>query len=265
MATKTKSQLDLLDSLVARGQNEFTFHDAHQAWGTSVSAAANTLRRLGEKGLVDKLVRGHYAIRPLGSLGTAAATEDLGLAVGTAFEGYPHRIAYASALSELGLLSHPVRTAYVACTKQVRFTTVSRRPLRVVIEQPKTIHLEAEKLGKTWWSSLERALFESAMRVDLVGTVERLAEALAVGAREAKPTHIKRLSKAFGARGLAAERRMASLADALDLPLALEPEVGKRRPIIRLDPRDDEVVWTDARYRVAWNRSVDELRAVTQS
>jgi predicted transcriptional regulator of viral defense system len=265
MATKTKSQLDLLDTLAARGQSEFTFHDAHQASGASVSAAANTLRRLGEKGLVDRVVRGHYAIRPLGSLGTAVATEDLGLAVGTAFEGYPHRIAYASALGELGLLTHPVRTAYVACTKQVRFTTVSRRPLRVVIEQPKTIHLEAEKLGKTWRSSLERALFESAMRVDLLGSVERLVEALAAGASQAKPTHIKRLSKAFGARGLAAERRLASLADALDLSLAFEPKVGKRQPIIRLDPRDDEVVWTDARYRVAWNRSVDELRSITEN
>jgi predicted transcriptional regulator of viral defense system len=258
MATGTKSQLDFLDTLVTRGQNEFTFHDAHQAWGASVSATANTLRRLSEKGLVDRVVRGHYAIRPLG---TSVATEDLALAVGTAFEAYPHRISYASALGELGLLSHPVRTAYVACTKQVRFTTVSRRLLRVVIEQPKTIHLEAESIGKTWRSSLERALFESAMRVDLLGSVERLAEALAAGAMEAKPTCVKRLSKAFGARGLAAERRLASLAGALDLPLALAPKVGKRQPIIRLDPRDDEVAWTDARYRVAWNRSVDELRA----
>lgn len=262
---KTKSQLGLLDTLVMRGQNEFTFHDAHEAWGASVSATANMLRRLGDKGLVDKVVRGHYAIRPLGSLGTAAATEDLGLVVGAAFEGYPHRIAYGSALSELGLLSHPVRTVYVACTKQVRFTTVSRRPLRVVIEQPKTIRLGAEELVRTWRSSLERALLESAMRVDLVGSVERLAEALAAGAGEARPTHIKRLSKAFGARGQAAERRLASLAGALELPLALQPKVGKRQPIIRLDPRDDEVQWTDARYRVAWSRNVDELRAVTQN
>ncbi|MDA8265936.1 MAG: hypothetical protein M0T79_11460 [Actinomycetota bacterium] len=265
MAVKTTSQLDLLDTFVARGQNEFTFHDAHQALGASVSATANTLRRLGEKGLVDKLVRGHYAIRPLGSLGTSAATEDLGLAVGTAFDGYLHRIAYASALSELGLLSHPVRIVYVACTKQVRFTKVSRRPLRAIIEQPKTIHLEAEQLGKTRRSSLERALFEAAMRVDLVGGVERLTEALAAGASDANPARIKRLSKAFGARGLAAERRLASLATALDLPLALNPQVGKRQPVIRLDPRDCDVVWTDGKYRVAWNRSMDELRAIVNN
>lgn len=265
MAVKTMSQLDLLDTFVARGQNEFTFDDARQALGTSASATANTLRRLSENGLVEKLVRGHYAIRPLGSLGTSAATEDLGLAVGTAFGGYPHRIAYASALSELGLLSHPVRIVYVAFTRQVRFTAVSRRPLRAIIEQPKTIHLEAEQLGKTWRSSLERALFESAMRLDLVGSVERLTEALATGALEADPARIRRLSKAFDARGLAAERRLASQATALDLPLALNPQVGKRQPVIRLDPRDSDIVWTDERYRVAWNRSVNELRAIVNN
>ena len=265
MVTKVKGQLDLLDTFVARGQSEFTFHDAHQALGASPSATANMLRRLNEKGLVDKLVRGHYAIRPLGLLGTSAATEDLALAVGAAFDGYPHRIAYASALGELGLLNHPVRVVYVACTKQVRFTTVSRRPLRAIIEQPRTIYLEAEQLGRTWRSSLERALFESAMRIDLIGSVEQLTEALAAGAPEANPGRIKRLSKAFGARGLAAERRLASLATSLDLPLALNPQVHKRQPVVRLDPRDADIVWTDERYRVAWDRDVDELRAIVDN
>jgi len=265
MATKAKRQLDLLDTFVARGQSEFTFHDAYQALGTSASATANMLRRLNEKGLVDKLIRGHYAIRPLGSLGTSATTEDLGQAVGAVFDGYPHRIAYASALSELGLLNHPVRVVYVACTKQVRFTAVSCRPLRTIIEQHKTIYLEAEQLGKTWRSSLERALFESAMRIDLIGSVERLTEALAAGASEANPERIKRLSKAFAARGLAAERRLASLATSLALPLELSPQVHKRQPVVRLDPRDADVIWTDERYRVAWNRDVDELRAIVSN
>jgi hypothetical protein len=70
------------------------------------------------------------------------------------------------------------------------------------------------------------------------------------------------LAEAFGARGFAAERRLASLTRALALPLALEPHVDPRQPIIRLDPRTDHVEWTDDRFRVAWSTSVDELRAV---
>ncbi len=167
-------QLQLINTLVGDGRSEFTFEQAKEALGGSPSATANALRRLVDKGLVDRVVRGRYAIRPLGSLGTSAGTEDLGLAVGAAFEGREHRIAYMSALGDLGALVHPVRKLYVACTAQVHFSTVSRRPLRVVLERPDTIHLEAEAVGRSWRSTLERALFESALRVDLVG-VERLA------------------------------------------------------------------------------------------
>jgi predicted transcriptional regulator of viral defense system len=258
-------QLEMIDTLLADGRDEFTFDEARAALGVSIPATANALRQLGAKGLVDRLTRGHYAIRPLGSLGTSAATDDLSLAVGAAFEGRKHRIAYLSALSELGLVSHPVRSVFVACTQQVRFTTVGNRPLRSIVERPETIHLEVEAVGRSWQSNLERAVFESALRVDLTGGVERLAEALGAGSRDVDPKRIKRLAKAFGARGRAAERRLASLAQALNLPLSLDAVVGKRQPVIRLDPRDDHVEWTDSGYRVAWNTTVNELRAIVEN
>jgi predicted transcriptional regulator of viral defense system len=146
--------------------------------------------------------------------------------------------------------------------QQVRFRAVSHRRLRVVIERAETIHLEAEPVGLSWRSSLERALFECALRVDLAGSTERLAEALANGAPEADPARLARLARAFGGRGLAAERRLASLAQALALPLRLEPKMVPRQPVIRLDPGDDHVEWVDGTFRVAWNTTPDELRAV---
>ena len=255
-------QLELINALLVAGRDEFTFEDAKRLLGASTEATANTLARLNRQGLVDKLARGHYVIRPLGALGTSTATEDLSVAVGAAFEGRAHRIAYLSALGELGVLSHPVRTIYVASTERVRFSTVSRRPLHLVIEKPEAIHLEAEAIKNSWRSSLERALFECALRVDLVGGVERLAAAVAAGAPDADSVRITRLATAFGTRGRAAERRLASLATALHLPLNLTPDVGKRQHVVRLDPRDDRVAWTDARFRVAWNTSVDELQAI---
>jgi hypothetical protein len=72
-----------------------------------------------------------------------------------------HRIGYLSALSELGLLTHPVRVVQVACTSQVRSAKVSRRRLRTVIERAGTIHLGAEQTGTSWRSGLERAVFET--------------------------------------------------------------------------------------------------------
>jgi predicted transcriptional regulator of viral defense system len=254
--------LELLDTLMADGRVAFTFEDARVLLGVSPSATGNTLRRLGEKGLIDRLSKGHYAIRPLGSLGTSTATDDLSLVVAAAFGEREHRIAYLSALSELDLLSHPVRTVFVACTQQVRLRTVSSRRLRVVIERAETIHLEAEPIERSFRSNLERALFDCALRVDLTGGVERLAEALVNGATEIDSARFALLAGAFGPRGLAAWRRLASLSHALALPLQIEPQVDAHQPRIRLDPGDDHVEWTDKTFRVAWNFTVDELRAV---
>jgi predicted transcriptional regulator of viral defense system len=256
-------QLDLVNTLVADGRTDFSFQDAVATTGASVTATANALHRLTQEGFVDRVARGRYAIRPLGSLGTSAASEGLALAVGGAFEGRLHRIAYRSALSDLGLLAHPVRTVFVACEQQVKFKKVSGRPLRVVIERPQTIHLGAEVEERSWRSTVDRALFECAMRVDLAGGVEHLAEALANGARSADANRITTLATSFGGRGSAAVRRLASLAHALDLPLALDLKPSSSQPMIRLDPRDPTDVWVDPTLKVAWSVSVEELRAVT--
>lgn len=258
-------QLELINSLVAEGRREFTFEEAVAALQVSPSAAANVLRRLQDKGLIDRVTQGVYAIRPLGSLGTSAVTDDLPLAVGAAFRGLDHRIGYLTALSEHGYLSHPVRTIYIACTRQVRIEKVSRRPLQVVIEKPSTIHLSAEKVGLSWRSTVERALLECALRLDLVGSVERLAEALAQAAEDVSTKRIHRLATALGPKGLAAERRLASLSQALELPLDIDPRLTPRRPFIQLDPSDNRQEWLDERYRVAWNVDVDELRSVVSS
>ena len=256
-------QLKLIDTLLSEGRDEFTFDDARARLNVSREATANVLVRLVNQGLVNKLARGHYAIRPLGALGTSLATQDLAAAVGAAFEGRgEHRIAYLSALSELGVLSHPVRSIYVACTKQVRFATIGRRPLHTVVEKAATIHLGAVAVKNSWRSSLERALVECALRVDLIGGAEQLGDALASGSRNADSVEISRIAKSFGPRGQAAERRLASIATYLHLPLSLDPDVSKRQPLIRLDPRDDRTVWTDSRFRVAWSLTIDELQAV---
>lgn len=257
--------LELVDALVAAGREDFSFEDARTALRVPAPATAKVLRRLREQGLIDRLGRGHYAIRPLGLLGTSATADDLPLAVAAAFEGREHRIAYLSALGELGLLAHPVRTITVACTGQVRRALLGRRPLQVVIERPSTIHLGAEPVGRSWRSSLERAVFECALRVDLAGGPENLASALARAAPAFQPRTLAPLVSAFGSRGAAAERRLASLAHALELPIELETEVSSSRPIIRLDPQDDRNEWVDRATRVAWSTSVEELRAVIEN
>jgi predicted transcriptional regulator of viral defense system len=257
--------LELVDTLVATGREDFTFEDARSILAAPAPATAKVLRLLRAQGLVDRLSRDHYVVRPLGLLGTSTTSDDLPLAVAAAFGERLHRIAYASALGELGLLTHPVRTVTVACVQQVRRPNLGSRPLQVVIERETTIHLGAEAVGRSWRSGTERAVFDCALRVDLAGGLYVLAEGLARAATTVRPRRLAPLVAALGPRGAAAERRIASLAHALDLPLALDPRVGADRPVIRLDPDDDHVEWVDARYRVAWNVTVKELRNVVES
>jgi predicted transcriptional regulator of viral defense system len=256
-------QLDLVNRLVAQGKHQFTFGDAVEAFGDSPSATGHALTRLGKSGFVDRVVRGQYVVRQLGALGTRAVSEDLVGTVGAAFEGQRHRIAYRSALAEHGLLQHPVRTVFIASDRQVRQRLIDGRPLRVVIERPELITLESEPVGRSLLSNVNRALLECAMRIDLAGGATTLAEALTSAARNVDPKVIADLADGFGARGLAAERRLASLATALHLPVAIRT-ASTDRPVIRLDPRDEHQEWVDRTVNVGWNISIDELLAVVE-
>lgn len=252
-------QLDLVNSLAAEGLTKFSFAQVQTRLGTSSSATANTLRIIREQGLIDRISRGHYSIRPLGSLGTSAVSEDLNSCVAATFGPRPYRISYLSALDEYGLLTHPVRTVYVACTTQVRVHSIGYFPLKVVLEKPETIHIETVEIDGAVQSSLERALFEGALRIDLVGSVERYSEALAVGLEEADPERIARLSSSFGSRGNAALRRIQSMAEILGMPFPKSLTQSQPKSTVRLDPRQRTTLWIDEKFQVAWPLTIDEF------
>ena len=102
--------LALANNLVAEGRLTFTFEEVEKRLGKSKTATANLLKRMQTAGLIDRVRRGHYAVRQLGVLGTPVAAEDVALSVGAALKGLPHRIAYRSALYEHDLVVHPARS-----------------------------------------------------------------------------------------------------------------------------------------------------------
>ena len=105
--------LTLANDLVAERHWTFTFQEVEKRLGKTKTAPANLLKRMENAGLIGR-VRGHYAVRQLGVLGTPTAAEDVTLSVGAALKGLPHRIAYRSALYEHDLLVHPGRSIQVA-------------------------------------------------------------------------------------------------------------------------------------------------------
>ena len=68
----TDRSLRLLDKLVSEGSTAFTASEIQDALELSPQATSNVLGRLVEAGLVDRVTSGRYAIRQIGTLGTAA-------------------------------------------------------------------------------------------------------------------------------------------------------------------------------------------------
>lgn len=253
-------QLEILDELAATGKETFEARDVQQLAGLSPQSATNLLSRLVARGLVDRVARGRYALRPFGALGTRAASEDVALAVAAAFGRRPHRIAYRSALDFHGLIDHPSREIIVALDRPTSAKRVSGRSLRAVLESAGRIALGAVPAGHgALVSSVERALLESAARPELAGGASAFASALA--AAHPDPDELLRLSRALGTR--AGLQRIGSVAGALgldELSSRLEPSAF-RLAWTPLDPEADEdrADWRDETWRVVWPYSVDEL------
>jgi predicted transcriptional regulator of viral defense system len=257
--------IELLDELAVEGKEAFTTQDVEELGDLSPQAASNLLTRLVHRGMVDRVARGHYVMRPFGALGTRAAAEDITLPVGAVFAGKPHRIAYRSALDWHGLLEHPSRRIVLAVEKRPALRQLSGRPLKLVLEQPDRIGIGAIDAGHgALVSSLERALLECATRPALAGGIQVVAAALARA--RAHPDTLKEMTYLLRARS--ALHRLGSIAETLEIqPLAdqLEPLSSIGRPIL-LDPSmghqdesEDGDGWRDNRWGVDWPFQASEL------
>ena len=243
---------------------QFTADEAATRLKRSRTGTANLLRRLLREGLVDRVRRGHYAIRQLGTLGTAAAAEDVLLAVAAGFADTSHRVGYRSALDRLDLLSHPSRTIQIALARRTRTEMLSGRLLTAVVEPDAALSIGATRQGGASVSDLERAFLDAAARPDLVGGSAVLAEALAAASTRADPSRLMEYARALSWGP--ALRRIGSIADALEL----EGLAGRLQPLskptsdLALDPAHKTSAWRDSRWWVRWDRAPDELGKVVR-
>jgi predicted transcriptional regulator of viral defense system len=253
--------LKLLDRFTSEGRTAFTAAEVRDALGTSPQATSNLLARWANLGLVDRIAIGKYAVRQIGTLGTAAVWDDLGSAVAALFAGRPHRIGFLTALDHHGMLVRPVRSIQVASPYRPREKALTKRPLRVIHEAGETVMVGTEPLGPSRISTIPRALLDVASRPSLVGGISRIAEALATtedlgGLREL----------ASDVNAESAYRRIGSLATTLSLPVARQLEAPSWLSLIELDRKArGGDGWVDKKWGVAWPYAASELEAVVQS
>lgn len=251
-----KTALEFLDRFVAAGRSTFTTAEASEALGLSRQATVNLLGRLVTDGLIERVSRGHYAIRPIGRLGTSAAAEETALAVGAAFASRRHRIAYRSALAQHGLILHPTRAIQVACVDHVRISELSGRPLRVVKELPTIVDVGSIDAGHgARVSDIERALLDAARRTDLIGGLDVASEALEQSASDLDIQVLRTHAQQIGA--IPALRRLASIARVRGLDdLAQKMLRGTTIPKspVPADPKEPSPLeWTDSAAGVVWS------------
>ncbi len=252
--------LDLLDDLAAQERGGVTTAEVRQRLEMSEQSASNLMTRLVRAGFLDRVARGVFAPRPLGQLGTRAASQDIALAVAAVFADEPHRIAFRSALDHHGLLVHPARTVQIALPRRAKLERISGRHLQAIHESSQTIAVGSEQAGHgAAVSCIERALIESAARPTLVGGWTVLAGALRHA--RADPGKLTELVSELDAGP--AMRRLGSLSEVLGLDriaASLIPPAGNAR-VLPLDPQaPSEDPWTDERWRVRWPTSRRDSR-----
>jgi predicted transcriptional regulator of viral defense system len=237
--------------------------------GQSPQAATNTLRRLVDVGLLDRVARGRYVIRPLGLLATSSAREDPTLLAAAIFGKEPHRVAYKSALDYWSLLTRPSHELQVAACRRVR-RALKDSELRVIAEPQETIGMgtiRADSGARV--SDRERALLESAARLDLVDGIETVAEALVMSG-DPRPETIQGYAERLSLGS--ALRRLGSLAHVLgftDLASVLRPSTPPSGDI-DLDPGHRRAGFKDVHFRdtargVRWLIDPEELEVVAGS
>ena len=264
MAIKEKNTgLQLADDFVAEGKATFTFADARNFLDKSSTATANTLSRMVSTGLIDRVRHGRYAIRQLGVLGTPAAAEDVALAVGAAFSGTLHRIAYRTALDEHDFITHPARIIQVASNSRIRAELLSERPLQVIWESPGSVCVGAVKAGPAQVSDPERTILDAAKRPDLIGGAAVLAEALVSAGRNLDFVKLTEYAKLLDCGR--AVRRIGSISDTLEIA-GLSGKLQPLKPIssdLNLERGSStSCAWRDSRWRVRWPWSPDEILGV---
>ena len=256
--------LKLLDDFVSEGQLQFTSNEAVERLARSPTATANLLRRLLRAGLIERVRRGHYAIHQLGTLGTAAAAEDVLRAVAAGFADTAHRVAYRSALDHFELLSHPSRSIQVALTKPTRAERLSGRPLTTIVESEESLSIGADRRDGACVSDLERALLDASARPELIGGIAILAEALAAAASKVNVDRLMDYARRL--HWGAALRRIGSLADALELQGVAAKLAPLTKPTsdIELEPGGHATTWRDSKWWVRWDQDPKQLLNVHQ-
>ena len=178
MRTRTEPT-DIIARLAAEGVEAFTLADLQQRFDLTPKQAGGLAYRLTRQNLVRRLKRGLYAIlEPADWHGGPGLGVDRYWAAANAVRGEPYFLAYYTAMELHDMLQHPLRTVFVAVTKQHRPLTFGTVHMQFVTlaagkffgeEDRRTAQGHVVKVAE-----LERTFLDCADRPELCGGIEEV-------------------------------------------------------------------------------------------
>lgn len=259
---RRRDTLDLLNHLAQCDRATFTSAEAQTFLERSPQATSNTLSRMCDRGLIARVSKGVYVTSAPGMYGTSPMAADVLRTTRAAFGDVQHRVAFRSALSYHGLLTHPTRSLQVASPSRIGRRSVGDWPLDMTYEGVDTLMVGTvhDDVALSPVSTIERSLLESSKDARRVGGISVVADAIDSVDGDIDIAEVRRLASVLHARP--ALRRLSSIARITgheDLAQTLIAGDTYRRAI-SICPGDTEAVWTDTYTLVSLPQAaLDEL------
>jgi predicted transcriptional regulator of viral defense system len=233
---------DVIARLAGDGQEAFTLADLRARFNLTAPQAQQLAYRLARNNLVRRVKRGLYAIlEPADWHGGPGLGVDRYWAAAYAVRGEAYYLAYYTAMELHEMLQHPLRTVFVAVTKQHRPLTFGTARVRFVTlaagkffgeEDRRTAQGHIVKVAQ-----LERTVLDCADRPDLCGGIEEVFQGLVRRRGDLDPDRllrfVHRLDKPVVTKRLGLLLELAG--GDPELLLELERAAGRLKRFVPLD------------------------------
>ena len=256
----------LFTGLNERRRSTFTLMDVESITGLSDAAARNLVHKAKQRGLVTRLKRGLYTLVPF-ELGWATQHIDSPYLIAHELVGGAHYfLSHSTALELHRMVTQPIFTVYVSCTRRVRPQTVGGYDFRF-------IHITAEQefgIMKHWIdkerfvmiSDMERTVIDGLRHPAFAGGITEVAKGLWMQRDALKVERLVDYAQRIGVGAVV--RRLGYLLEHYGLADAptLEPLRGLLTATYqRLDPLLPTEGTFLSRWRLQLNVTPEELDA----
>ena len=257
----------LFTELIERNRTTFTLADVESVTGLSAAACRNLVHKAHRRALVTRLKAGLYCLVPFEMGRAEEFVDDPCLIAREIVKQHPYYLSHGTAFEIHRMVTQPVLTMQVSCTKRIRPQIVGGYPF-------KFIHIrDSQMFGTmTHWvykqqsvivSDLERTIIDGLRHPALLGGITEVGKGLWMRHEALDVGHLVDYATRLGIGAVV--RRLGFLLELYELGSA-DTLNGLRTQLSNTYQRLDPILPADgpflSRWRIQLNVSPEELQAV---